>query len=235
MGRLISETSSTGWLLYEYDPLGRRTTRTGPDGLTTYTYAPQGQVESITNGAMNVRFQYDDASRMTAAFPPNGVTITYAYDAANQLDSHRLRRAWRIREQPQLFLRHQWPRVFNLRGTNLATPLPNPQTASCPRNRVDTLNDRHFTYTPEGQLLADGVNSYSWNNRGDLITTLGITGSTNYKYNGFNNRTAKTELGTASYYFAVGKVMSVLLATQGSPWFSSTAPSTTRFQGMSGP
>jgi RHS repeat-associated protein len=204
MGRLISEISPNGSLHYDYDLLGRRTARMGPDGVTVYTYTAQGQVESITSGAMGVRFTYDDAGRMTSALPPNNVTATYSHDAADQVTRIDYTGPGGLSE----FRAYSYDlngRVSSVSGNSLSPPLPSPQTTTFDnRNRVVAMNARPFQYDAEGRLLGDGLRQYAWDDRGLLAEVLGNAGTTTYKYDALRRRSEKTDKGTTTRFLDDG-------------------------------
>ncbi len=200
LGQLISEISPTGSLSYEYDALGRRTLRTGPDGQTVYTYTQQGQIESIINGAMSVHFTYDEAGRRVTAHPPNNVTVNYTSDEAGQLTRIDYTGSSGFID----FRAYTYDlngRVTSVSGNSLSPPLPSPQTSTFDnRNRTIALNGRAFQYTAEGGIIVDGLREYIWNNRGQLLQTLTSVGKTTYWYDALGRRIGKTEAGLTTEY-----------------------------------
>lgn len=200
LGRLISEISPTGSLVYQYDALGRRTLRTGPDGQTAYTYTQDGQVESITNGAMRVSFDYDDGGRLTTALPPNNVTVNYTYDVADQLTRIDYSGPGNFSD----FREYAYDvsgRVTSVSGNFLVAPLPATQVATFDsRNRLLTMNGIAFHYDAEGRLLSDGKRTFHWSDRGVLLGTFDLEGATEYKSDGFGRRISKVESNSLILY-----------------------------------
>ena len=188
LGRLISEISPTGSFSYAYDALGRRTLRTGPDGQTVYTYTQQGQVESITNGAMSVHFTYDDAGSRLTAHPPNNVTVNYAYDAADQLTRIDYAGPGGFSDF-RAYTYDRNGRVTSVSGNSMSPPLPPQQIATFDnRNRVIATSGRAFQFDAEGRLLTDGLRLYEWDDQGRLVETLGREGVINYLYDALGRR-----------------------------------------------
>jgi RHS repeat-associated protein len=70
-----------------YDRLGRVTGRTYSDGTpsVSYTYDVQGRRASMTDGTGVTTYTYDTLNRLTAKTLPGGVTMTYAYDAGDNV------------------------------------------------------------------------------------------------------------------------------------------------------
>jgi RHS repeat-associated protein len=69
---------------YTYDALGRRTTMTTADGITTYGYDLAGQLTSVTlPGGRNIQYHYDAAGNRTTV-TDGGVTTAYTTNDLNQ-------------------------------------------------------------------------------------------------------------------------------------------------------
>jgi len=82
VGRLTTVTGPEGVVTYEYDLAGRRVARQGPDGLVTYSYDRDGRM--VRAGDMLMR--YDDRGRMVERVSPDE-TVSLAYDDADHLVS----------------------------------------------------------------------------------------------------------------------------------------------------
>ncbi len=200
VGHLVSEISPTGWLLYEYDSIGRRRARAGPDGLTFYTYTMKGQLDSITNGSMGAQFTYDDAGRLTSVNSPNSIRVSYTYDAGDQVTRIDYAGPAGITDF-RLYNHDLNGRVTSVAGDAINPLPPPPQVATFDsRDRLVRLNGRAFQYNSEGQLLNDGLRTYSWDARGLLIGTIGVEGSESYQYDAIARRSGKRE-NAASIFF----------------------------------
>jgi RHS repeat-associated protein len=213
LGRLISEISPTGSLVYEYDALSRRTLRAGPDGQTVYTYTQQGQVESITNGAMSVRFSYDEAGRRTMAVAPNNLTVFYTYDAAGQLTHIDYRGPGGYSD----FRNYEYDvagRVSSISGALLPSPPVAPQLASFDDlNRLVLVNGQSLEYDAEGRLLSNGRYGIIWSDQGRLLGTFGHEAILIYTYDALGRRQRKVETGVVTSYVYDG--IDVLRVTSG--------------------
>ena len=73
-------------VLYAYDPVGRLTSKTGPEGdVVTYAYDVANRPTSLTEGAGTTTFLHDANGNMTHNFPPNGAASIISYDANNRV------------------------------------------------------------------------------------------------------------------------------------------------------
>lgn len=92
-GQLISIANTLGQVTRfdSYDPNGRLTQQTDPNGLTTtYVYDARGRVTAMgqtpPGGATRVTgYTYDGAGQFTSVQTPDGKTLAYTYDAAHKL------------------------------------------------------------------------------------------------------------------------------------------------------
>ena len=90
LGELTQRTDAKGQILLfaDYDALGRPTTRTEAEGMTTFTYATPadnayGQLKSISRGGYTETYLYDGLGRPSntqITIPGEPVTYTIAYD-----------------------------------------------------------------------------------------------------------------------------------------------------------
>lgn len=82
----IAEAGGAGSISFTYDDLGRRTSMIDETGTTTWTYYPDGQVESVSSPAGTVSYLCDGSNRRTSMSQPEGTT-NYGYDPAGRLSS----------------------------------------------------------------------------------------------------------------------------------------------------
>ncbi len=77
---------STPDVYFSYDPDGQRSTMTDGTGETTYGYDADQRLTSVTNGAgATVSYSYDPAGRLTSLTYPNGDAVTRTYNRAGEL------------------------------------------------------------------------------------------------------------------------------------------------------
>ncbi|MEW6415978.1 MAG: DUF6531 domain-containing protein, partial [Pseudomonadota bacterium] len=70
----------------EYDPHGRVTKTTDPNGLvTTFSYTPRGWLETRNVGGEVTRLDYDGVGQVIRVTGPDGSHVGFEYDAAHRL------------------------------------------------------------------------------------------------------------------------------------------------------
>jgi RHS repeat-associated protein len=86
LARLLSETVDGRTTAYTFDPLGRRTSRTTPTGLTSqWTYDEAGRPLSLSSDAGTLTFTHDDAGREVERRLGAKVRLAQSWDAADRL------------------------------------------------------------------------------------------------------------------------------------------------------
>lgn len=205
--------------IYVYDALNRQIERIYPDGThETYGYDALGNRIAVTNQADTItRNGYDALGRLTSvtnAFGTSKQMVTrYAYDEVGNL----LQRIDALNHTNSFEydgMGHQtketlpgnqvatsgYDAVGNLiRYTNFNNVVITNQynSANLLTNRT-SINGYHvsFAYSPTGQrtnmLDASGTTSYTYNNRGWLLTKATPEGTLTYTYDGFGNVTSVT-------------------------------------------
>jgi YD repeat-containing protein len=89
-GRNVKQSGASGDYLSQYDPAGRRTRITHPDGFyVTQDYLVTGEMTAIReNGSFVLAaFGYDRLGRRERLTLGNGAVTTYGYDAAGRLET----------------------------------------------------------------------------------------------------------------------------------------------------
>ncbi|HLJ98656.1 MAG TPA: RHS repeat-associated core domain-containing protein, partial [Streptosporangiaceae bacterium] len=179
---------------YGYDLAGHRTALTDGNGNTTYTtYNSRGLPETITEPATAQHSSpadsqtingYDANGNLVSQTLPGGIQISSSYDANGNLSGQS--------------------------GTGASAP-----TAA-----------RAFTYDQAGRMLTAATapagvqgsfgyqpatsETFSWDDRGLMLSATGTAGTTSYSYNGTGQPTAVTDAaGTTSYaYDSAGRLSS---------------------------
>nr|WP_308408417.1 RHS repeat-associated core domain-containing protein [Streptomyces murinus] len=86
LGRVVSETVNGRTTAYAYDPLGRRTQRVTPSGLTSsWTYDAAGRPLNLRSSAGTLDFTHDAAGRETARYIGAEVTLTQVWSGTGRL------------------------------------------------------------------------------------------------------------------------------------------------------
>ncbi|CAM5467433.1 laminin G [Streptomyces canus] len=192
---------------YAYDALGRMTTQVEPVSAT----------ESITTS-----FGYDAAGNRTRLTDGRGNKTVYTFNS------------WGLPEstiEPSTAAHpnaadRTWTTVYDKAGQSVTELLPGGVkresaydglgrlVAETGSGAEATTVDRSLSYDLAGRLTAvgtgDGVteNTYTYNDRGQLLTAAGPGGAAGYSYNADGNMTARTtKAGTAYYgYDSAGRI-----------------------------
>jgi len=201
LDHLLSETTPQGSVSYTYDADGRRATMTVAGQPTvTYGYDAAHRLTTITQNGSTVALTYDNADRRSTLTFPNGIVATYGYDVANQLTSI----AYTLNATAVGTLTY----TYDLAGQRLTvggswarTGLPQAVASATydAGNRLTTWGTERFSYDPNGNLAADGLTSYTWNARNQLVGMSGVT-SASFAYDALGRRQSKTISGTATNF-----------------------------------
>jgi RHS repeat-associated protein len=171
-------------VLYDYDAAGRLTTLTQGTSVVTLNYDAADERTSATlpNG-IAAAYSYDDVSRLTAiTYALGGATIgdvTYQYDAAGRRTA----------------LGGTWAR------TNLPTAMISATYDQA--NQTATFRGVSVAHDLNGNVTSDGVSSFTWNARNQLISLSGPT-SASFQYDGVGRRRSKTVGGTTTKFLYDG-------------------------------
>jgi RHS repeat-associated protein len=205
LDRLTDETTPQGTVTYTYDTDGRRATMTVTgQPPVTYGYDDAHRLTSITQGTSVVSFTYDNANRRSTLTYPNGILATSGYDDANQLISLTY-----VLGQTMLGdLTYTYDAAgsrTSVGGSWARTGLP--QGLASPTydaaNRMTMWGGGSFSHDPNGNLTSDGLTSYSWNTRNQLVGLSGGT-SASFEYDALGRRRSKTIGGTATNFLYDG-------------------------------
>ncbi|WP_414167510.1 LamG-like jellyroll fold domain-containing protein [Streptoverticillium reticulum] len=206
----------------EYDADGNRTSVTTAAGAkTTVTYDALGRVtqrvEPVADGkSITVAFGYDAAGHRTRLTDGRGNTTTYSFTPWG-LPESTVEPATKDHPKPE---DRTWTTTYDAAGQSVSELLP----GGVQRNRTydvygqlnketgtgadaDTT-DRTLTHDPLGRLTAAGSgdllnqNTYTYNDRGQLLTSDGPAGKSAYTYDDDGNMTSRTDKsGTTTYAY----------------------------------
>ena len=216
--RLTSETTPQGSISYTYDADGRRATMTvAGQPQVTYGYDNAHRLTSITQGTPVVSISYDNADRRSTLTYPNGIVATYGYDNANQLTSL----AYTLNGNPVGDLTYTYDPAgqrISVGGTWARTGLPQALTSATydAGNRLMTWGSQVFSYDPNGNFASDGLTSYTWNARNQLVGLSGAT-SASFTYDGVERRRSKIVGGTTTQFLYDDLNLLQELASGGTP------------------
>lgn len=175
LDRLTSETTSQGSITYTYDKADRRATMTvAGQPLITYGYDDANRLTSVMQGSSTVTITYDDANRRSTLTLPNGIVTSYTYNNGNQLTGL----TYTLGQTTLGTLSYGYDlagRRTEVDGTWARTGLP-PSLSSAIYDAVNRLiqwDGISLSYDAEGNLGSDGLTSYAWNARNQLVGRAG--------------------------------------------------------------
>ncbi len=191
LNRLTSKTTPQGAITYGYDNDGRQTSMTvAGQPQVSYTYDDGNRITQVSQGSSSSTIAYDGTDRRTSMSLPNGVTASYGYDPASRLTSI----SYQMGSTTLGNLAYGYDGAnhrLQVSGTLAQTGLPQPITAATydDANELTMWNGATLTYDGAGNLVNDGVNSYSWNARKQLTSVSGAA-SASFLYGADGQRTS---------------------------------------------
>jgi RHS repeat-associated protein len=163
----------------------------------TYGYDAADRLTQIVRGNAIVGMSYDGAGRRTALSLPNGIVTTYAYDAASRLTGLTYTRGATVLGSLTYAYDAAGNRV-QVGGTWARTALPPSMTSATydAANRQLSFGGQTLTYDPNGNLASDGVNTYTWNPRNQLVGINGAGVTASFAYDAVGRRRSRIVDGT---------------------------------------
>ena len=134
--------------------------------------------------------------RCTSLTLPNGINLTYGYDNVNQLTGITYKQG-AVTLGDLTYGYDPAGRRTSQGGSFARTGLPVAQTANShdSNNRLTLQDATALSYDDNGNLLNDGVNTYSWNSRDQLIAIAGPVAAS-FQYDAIGRRKQKTVAAT---------------------------------------
>jgi RHS repeat-associated protein len=202
--RVQSETTPLGSIGYTYDDAGRRQTMTASgQSQVVYTFDDADRLSGVTSGSVSVGITYDDANRRSTLTLPNGIVATYSYDEADQLTSLTYRDgAATVGDVSYAY--DSAGRRTQIGGSLGRTGLPPTAVATYNGANELTLWGAHqLSYDANGNLASDGLTSYTWNARNQLVGETGQTGAS-FAYDALGRRRSKVVNGATTQFLYDG-------------------------------
>jgi RHS repeat-associated protein len=180
-GRKTSERDADGHTTsFGYDAANRLISVTDPlSHVTQYAYDEVGNRRTITDANGHVTsFEYDRLGRKTARVLPLGERETFEYDATGNMTAH------------VDFNGARTTYTFDQQNRMIARTFPGQATD-------------FFTYSPRGERLTAGPESFTYDQRGRMLSNTKATGEViAYAVDAVGNRTSLTDPhGTTNYVF----------------------------------
>jgi len=197
LDRLTSETTPQGSISYSYDAASRRTGMT-VSGQTpvSYTWDNADRVTQITQGTTVTSVAYDAANRRSSVTLPNNIVVSYNYDSASRLSGM----TYQLGSTTLGTLSYtydQMGRKTQVAGSFARTGLPAPMASASydAANQLVNWNGVPISYDANGNMLFDGVNTFTWDARNQMATLNGVS----LQYDAFGRRTTNAA-GTSFVY-----------------------------------
>ncbi|SFI48553.1 RHS repeat-associated core domain-containing protein [Collimonas sp. OK307] len=210
LDHLIQTSTVKGSVAYTYYANGLRNTMTVSGQPTvTYTYDAGNRLTRIdqaagaanNNVAQSVVFSYDVANHRTQTQLANGQTINYSYDDASQLTGITYKNSDNSTAGNLSYAYDNAGRRIRTSGsfarTNLSANSSN--TGIDAANRLTVSNGQSLSYDLNGNLISDGVNTYTWNARNQLTQISGAV-TASFSYDALGRRQTRTLNGVGSGY-----------------------------------
>lgn len=186
LDRLTGETTAQGSISYAYDAANRPTTmQVAGQPAVNYTYDNANRLTQISQSSSTTSFNYDIANRRTSLTLPNGVVVSYSYDA----DSHLTGITYQLGPSTLGNLSYaydQLGRRVQVGGALSRTNLPAAVASAAydAANELTNWNGTNLSYDANGNMLSDGVNTFTWNARNQVATLNNVS----LQYDAFGRR-----------------------------------------------
>jgi RHS repeat-associated protein len=200
--RVNSETTANGTVTYAFDAGDRLVSMKAPNQpLVTYGYDTADRIQSITQGTQTVSFTYDDADRRATMTYPNGIVVYYTYDTASQLKTLVYKLGTTVLGDLS-FEYDARGRKTNVSGTlaEILSPTAFANATYDTSNKQTAVNSQNLTFDQNGNLTSDGMNTYTWNARDELVSMSGPSLAASFQYDGEGRRISKTVNGVTTSY-----------------------------------
>jgi RHS repeat-associated protein len=212
--QLLTETTPQGSVSYTYDAGGRRSTMTVQgQPPVSYTWDAANRLTQIQqaagaingNVAQTVKFAYDNANRRTSTTLANGIVASYTYDSANELTGITYTKSDSTVIGTLTYSYDAAGRRTSVGGTlaNMQPGVPVASTTFDANNRLKTWGAQTLAYDANGNLVNDGTNTYTWDERNRLEAINGAV-TASFQYDSAGRRIGKTVGGVSTSYLYDG-------------------------------
>jgi len=215
LDQLTQEQTPQGTVSYTYDNADRRATMavTGQSSVN-YSYDNANRLSGITQGSAGVSFagacpecsRRNNANRRTCLTLPNGVIASYGYDTDSHVTSITYGTGGSCSAPPSnlgnlTYTYDAAGRVMAKAGSLATVTLPANVSGNTfnADNEMTAFNGTALSYDPNGNLTADGTNTYTWDARNHLTAISGVVGAS-FVYDAMGRRASKTISGTTTQF-----------------------------------
>jgi RHS repeat-associated protein len=213
LDRMWSETTGQGVATYQFDSAGRRTQlQVAGQPAVFYCYDNADRLLALNSsatcaqGSNLVAFGYDNADRRTLLTLAGMLTVDYGYDDASQLLALTYKRAGStIGDLAYTYDASGRRATTSGSYARLGLPAAVSTTIYNANNQLTKWGTTTISYDNNGNMLGDGVNTYSWNAR-DQLSAVTKSGQTlpSFTYDAFGRRQKKTLGATVTSYLYDG-------------------------------
>jgi RHS repeat-associated protein len=194
------ETNPLGYVEYDYDSIGRRTQmRASQQPAVSYAYDSLDNLVELDYASDAVHIAYDELGRYSSLGLRNGVSQTYNYDSADRLASI-------VYVSPagplgnMVYKYDALGRIVSVGGSLGHVDLPQ-AISGWTYNANNQVASLGYVYDANGRLTSDGVSTFVWNARDQLVRIDGASPA-QFAYDGEGRRTRKNinSVGTQFLY-----------------------------------
>ena len=186
LDRLTSETTPQGSVAYQYDNDSnlKTVTVTGQSAINYY-YDNANRLYKVIQGSASTLINYDNANRRSSLTLPNGIVLTYGYDNDSRVNSM----SYQLGTTAVGSLTYQYDsdgRRTQVGGSLAATGFPTVASSATydVANELTKWSGTTVSYDANGNIQNDGIATYSWNARNQLIGRAATT----FQYDSFGRR-----------------------------------------------
>jgi RHS repeat-associated protein len=172
-GRQVTQGTPGGTISTTYDNAGRRTVVVDQTGTTTYAYDRASQLTSMASPHGTLGYGYDAAGNRSSMRMPSGQSITYSYDAANELT------------QLKDLLGNTTTLTYNSNGNLSSITRPNGVVTSLAYDAAQQLVGLNQD-GPSGSITHD---SYTYDAAGNRTSFTSSGGKEQYNFDALNRLT----------------------------------------------
>ncbi|GAB3895324.1 hypothetical protein GCM10029964_075040 [Kibdelosporangium lantanae] len=212
-----------GWS-YGYDPVGNMTTSTDPlQVTTTYTYDAANrltqQVQPVKDGkAITTSYGFDAAGNRTRFTDGRGNSTYTTYNTLG-LPESTIDPATTAQPNP---VDRTWTTAYDQNGNAVTMTAPGGVTRTRTFDAADrasgetgtgaeaTTAAHSYGYDLAGRLTSAGGNTYVYDDRGNLFSTAGPSGTAQFRYDNDGNQVTRMDAaGSATYVYTKNRLTSV--------------------------
>src|ERR1051325_10168028 len=206
LDRLISKTTPQGTISYTYDNGSRMQSMTVAGQATVnYTYDSANRVTGISKGTTSIGIGYDAMGKRSSVSLPNTLSTQFTYDAASQLTAITYKKGTATLGDLSYAYNNNG-QLKQMGGSYALSGLPQALSSATYNadNQQITFAGRTFTYDLNGNLTSDGIKTYTWNARDQLVGVSGPGFNVSFQYDGMGSLVSRTVNGSTTAYLTDG-------------------------------